>query len=88
MRHIEIRNFCVSVRLVAAKTRLAPLKTISIPRLELMGAVIGLRLSKQVCTALELPVQDVTFGSTARFLDPWTKSKVQDFRGTSDWRDS
>ena len=86
IRH-EYKDGGVSVRLVAAKTRLAPLKTISIPRLELMGAVIGLRLSKQVFTALELPVQDVTFwidSTTVCFLDPWTKSKVQDFRGTSD----
>ena len=52
-----------------------------------MGAVIGLRLSKHVCTALQLPVQDVTFWIDL-FLDPSTKSKVQDFRGTSNRRDS
>ena len=36
----EYTDGTISVRLVAAKTRLAPLKTISIPRLELTGAVI------------------------------------------------
>ena len=79
IRH-EYKDGGVSVRLVAAKTRLAPLKTISIPRLELMGAVIGLRLSKQVCTALELPVQDVTFGSTARRLVFGSVDKVESTR--------
>ena len=43
-----------SSRLVAAKTKLALLKAISIPRLELTSAVISLRLSKQVCKALEV----------------------------------
>ena len=42
----------VTTRLIASKTRLAPFKTVSFPTLELMGAVIGLRLANQVCSAL------------------------------------
>ena len=44
--------------LIASKTRLSPLKALSIPRVELMGAVIGLRLSRQVLT--------LDFGSEVR----------------------
>ena len=44
--------------LIASKTRLSPLKALSIPRVELMGAVIGLWLSRQVLT--------LDFGSEVR----------------------
>jgi hypothetical protein len=80
VKHIEIHGD-TSVELVAAKTRLAPLKTISIPRLELMGAVIALRLSKQVCRALEIPLQEVTFwvdSMTVRFWIRGQSPEVQD----------
>ena len=40
-RH-ESEDGSTGTRLIAAKTRLAPLKALSIPRLELMGAIIGL----------------------------------------------
>ncbi|XP_064638261.1 uncharacterized protein LOC135494279 [Lineus longissimus] len=43
----------ILVRLVIAKTRLSPLKAISIARLELCGAVIGTRLVKKVIKPLE-----------------------------------
>ena len=57
----EYLDGSISSRLVAAKTSLAPLKTISIPRLELMSAVISLRLSKQVCKVLEIQLREVNF---------------------------
>jgi len=39
----EYEDQTVSVRLVAAKTRIAPFQSISIPRLELLGAIVGTR---------------------------------------------
>ena len=52
-RH-EFLDGRVTVMLVASKTRLAPLKAISIPLLELMGAIIGLRLSRQICLVMNV----------------------------------
>ncbi|GIX68485.1 reverse transcriptase [Caerostris darwini] len=43
----------VTCHLVAARSRVAPLKSISISRLELLGCCIGLRLAKTICTDLE-----------------------------------
>ena len=44
----ELSNGDVVVRLVAAKSRVFPLRSVSFPRLELCGSTIGTRLGKRV----------------------------------------
>jgi len=44
----------LTVWLVASKTKVAPLQSISIPLLELMGALLDIRLVKSVVNALSL----------------------------------
>ena len=56
----EYKDGVVTVCLMVSKTRLAPLKAISIPRFELMGALIGMRLTKQVGSALDITTDGVT----------------------------
>ena len=59
----------ISTNIVAAKTRVSPSKSISIPRLELMGAIIGVRLSTRISEVPELQViQSVFWSDTLNVL--------------------
>ncbi|XP_055523268.1 uncharacterized protein LOC129717408 [Wyeomyia smithii] len=64
----------VDCSLVAAKTRVAPLKYISIPRLELEAAVYGCRLAKTVLQNLSLEVSKRTFWTDSRNVLCWLRS--------------
>jgi hypothetical protein len=61
----------VTVRLVIAKARVAPLKTVSIPRLELMSAVLGLRLGLRVARTLKLETSEVRFWTDSMDVVHW-----------------
>ncbi|GFV98160.1 uncharacterized protein TNCV_4449181 [Trichonephila clavipes] len=60
-------NNGVQVYLVRGETRVARIKTISIPQLELLACSVGARLAFLVRTALDLPHLKTTF---------WTDSMV------------
>ena len=46
-------------KLICAKNRLAPLKTMTIPRIELMGAVIGCRLRTTIIKELDFDFEKI-----------------------------
>ena len=62
----EISRQRSTTNLVFAKSRLIPLKKMSIPRLELLAVVIGLRCLKFVREKIKLPVYQSNL---------WTDSK-------------
>lgn len=74
------KNGLVSVRLIAVKSRVAPLTSVSIPRLELMAAVLGLRLALSVRQALEVSEEHWVFWSDSMNVVHWIRSKSRDFR--------
>ncbi len=53
----------VSCRLIAAKSKVAPLNPTTIPRLELMAAVLGLRLAQSIHKVMCLLIQGRDFRS-------------------------
>ena len=79
IRH-EYEDGTVSTRLVAAKSKLAPLKVMSIPRLELMGALTGLRLTLKICAALELPRNKATFWVDSVNVGFWVQGQSRNFK--------
>ena len=57
--------------LVMAKNRIAPIKSITLPKLELMGAVIGAKLAQHICKNLPGNISDVTFWSDSQIVLSW-----------------
>ncbi|KAL0810381.1 hypothetical protein ABMA28_010526 [Loxostege sticticalis] len=67
----------VNVILAAAKAKVAPLKTQSIPRLELQAAVIGARLADAVITEHEWQPSDTIFWSDSRTVLHWIRQDAR-----------
>ena len=76
----EYEDGAITTRLVASKTRLAPVKAVSIPSLELMGALIGLRLTTQVCSALEIATDDVTYWVDRLNVGFWIRGQSREYK--------
>ena len=57
----EYQDETTSVCLVASKSKVAPLQSMSIPRLELMGAVLGSKLAQTIASVLTVEKNSITF---------------------------
>ena len=68
----------VTARLIMLKSRLAPLKAVSIPRLELLGALVGLRLTRQVCSTLKIPTNGVTYWVDSIYVGYWIQGQSRE----------
>ena len=56
-------------RLVMVKNRVAPLKSLTLPQLELMAALTGARLAKHLQESL--PATEITFWSDSQIVLHW-----------------
>ena len=79
IRH-EYEDGTVSTRLVAAESRLAPLKAMSIPRLERTGALTGLPLTLKICATLELPRKKALFWVDSVNVGFWVQGQNRNFK--------
>ncbi|XP_075150621.1 uncharacterized protein LOC142224719 [Haematobia irritans] len=68
------------ISFVMGKIRCAPLKHMSIPRLELQAAVLGARLSKAVVDGHECEITSVTFWSDSQTVLQWINSSNRRFK--------
>ena len=70
----------ISTNIVAAKTRVAPSTATSIPRLELMGAVTGVRLSTKITKVLKLQTSQSIFWSDSLNVLWWIRGHSRGFK--------
>ncbi|XP_058827306.1 uncharacterized protein LOC131687250 [Topomyia yanbarensis] len=90
----------VECSLVAAKTRVAPLKYLTIPRLELQASLMGARLAHSIIQGLDIDVSQCVFWTDSRNALSWIcadhrrysqfvaarVSEILDLTNASDWR--
>ena len=71
----------VTSRLMVSRNRVAPLSAVSIPRLELMAAVLGVEMMKPAAVALGMSLRNqVTFWSDSSDVLYWIKSASRKFK--------
>ena len=75
----KFEDGCIGTRLITARTTFAPLKALSIPRLEPMGPVIGLRLTRKVCEALGVQWNKATCWVDSCNVGYWQIRNVKPF---------
>ena len=71
----EVRKGVVETNFIAAKSKVAPIKTVSIPRLELLGACVGVKLMKKITQGLEIKVEEIIYWSDSKDVLYWIKQQ-------------
>ena len=70
----------ISINLVMSKSKVAPLQATSIPRLELLSAVLGLRLARKLVNAFQLSMDVVTFWCDSMNVLRWIRRRSRRFK--------
>ncbi|KRY56245.1 hypothetical protein T03_5383 [Trichinella britovi] len=81
---VETSSGSVRVSLAAANTRVAPVKRLSLQRLELMGALIAARLIRYVQGALRLDIRFLSCWSDSEVTLWWIRSAASQWKPTTD----
>ena len=68
------------VRFIAAKSRVAPLKRLTIPRLELQGAVLASRLCKTIVDESRFQFEKVILFLDSKIVLAWIRSEARRFK--------
>ena len=78
LRTENLKTKRVHCNIIAAKTKVSPLIWTSMPRLELMGSMLGLKLSEKVRKALD--IEEITYWTDSRNVLGWIKNRSHEFK--------
>ena len=67
-------------RFIAAKSRVAQLKLMTMPHLELQAAVLATRLYRSIIEKSQLQFEKVVFFSDSDIILSWIRSEVREFK--------
>ena len=68
------------IRFVAAKSRVAPLKKLTIPRLELQAALLAARLSKTIQKESRLKFKEIVYFTDSTIVLAWIQSTSREYK--------
>ncbi|GFX37390.1 uncharacterized protein TNCV_3106421 [Trichonephila clavipes] len=68
------------VRLITSKSRVAPIKSLTMPRLELCAAVLLEKLVKRVVAALQPETAELYLWSNSMIVSTWLRKKPMDLK--------
>ncbi|GFY28756.1 uncharacterized protein TNCV_3441231 [Trichonephila clavipes] len=68
------------VRLITSKSRVAPIKSLTIPRLELCAAVLLAKLVKRVVVVLQLETAELYLWSDSMIVLAWLRKEPMDLK--------
>ena len=79
LRIIYVTDF-VAVNFVSSKSRVAPLRPLTVPKLELQGAIVALRLVKFIQSSLRITINQIFYWTDSKTVLQWIFSKTCRFQ--------